>query len=88
MLSPMTEVHKITSIDDVWQPGDIVLDANGNLRVRTTHPLYVWAYPDEGQTRFPYGHYPEGGIEDSQVPRPLTLLVRDGQAIGGRLITE
>lgn len=87
-MGTMQQVHKITSLDDTWKPGDVVLDANGQLRVRSAHPKYTWAYPDEGDTRFAHGHYPDGDIEDHEVPRPLTLLVRGGQAIGGRAITE
>ncbi|MCX5562733.1 hypothetical protein [Streptomyces sp. NBC_00038] len=86
----MTAVHKITSLDDTWHPGDIVLDAAGNLRVRSEHPRWVWDYPNEGGTRDALGRLavPEGGLEEHDVRRPLTLLVRDGQAVAGRVIEE
>ncbi|MEV0778876.1 hypothetical protein [Streptomyces sp. NPDC050428] len=78
----MAEIHKITNLDEVWQPGDVVLDAAGNLRIRSAHPRWVWDYPNEGSARL----IPEGGLDDSDVPRPLTLLVRHGQAVGGRIV--
>ncbi|GHI91716.1 hypothetical protein [Streptomyces olivaceus] len=86
----MENVHKITSLDGVWRPGDVVLDAAGNLRIRSAHPKWVWDYPDEGSLRDAFGHLraPDGGLEDADVPRPLTLLVRDGQPVGGRVIEE
>ncbi|WDM16751.1 hypothetical protein J3S85_37955 [Streptomyces lavenduligriseus] len=86
----MSDVHKITSLDAVWRPGDVVLDAAGNLRVRSTHHRYVWGYPDEGSLRDALGNLaaPDGGLEDKDVPRPLTLLIRDGVPVGGRVINE
>lgn len=81
----MNEVHKITSLGATWRPGDVVLDADGNLRVRSARPRWVWDYPDEGRTR---SHVPEGGLEEHDVPRPLTLLVRDGLPVGGRVVDE
>ncbi|MGO4630528.1 hypothetical protein AB4225_06225 [Streptomyces sp. 2RAF24] len=86
----MTDVHKITSLDSTWTPGDVVLDANGEIRVRSDHPKWVWDYPNEGGTRSAFGgpFIPNGGLEEKDVARPLTLLVRNGQAIGGRQITE
>ncbi|MFI5973531.1 hypothetical protein [Streptomyces sp. NPDC051452] len=87
----MEPVHKITSLDGTWKPGDVVLDAAGNLRVRSNHPKWVWDYASEGSTRDPFtggASVPEGGLEESDVPRPLVLLVRDGQAVGGRPIEE
>jgi hypothetical protein len=83
-------VHKITSLDATWQPGDVVLDAEGNLRIRSTHPQYVWDYPNEGSLRDRFGNLmlPDGGVEESDVARPLTLLVRNGQPVGGLLIEE
>jgi hypothetical protein len=86
----MADVHKITSLDSTWRPGDIVLDADGNLRVRSDHPRWVWDYPNEGGTRDALGRLavPEGALEEHDVLRPLTLLVRDGQAVAGRPIDE
>ncbi|MFF3249768.1 hypothetical protein ACFYWP_01890 [Actinacidiphila glaucinigra] len=84
----MSDVHKITSLDSTWKPGDVVLDAEGNLRVRSEHPKWVWDYPNEGSLRDRFGHltFPEGGLEEKDVPRPLTLLVREGRPVGGRQI--
>ncbi|EPH40866.1 hypothetical protein ABT390_36655 [Streptomyces aurantiacus] len=78
----MTDAHKITSLDATWRPGDI--------RVRSDHPKWVWGYPNEGSTRSRFGGpaVPDGGLEEHDVPRPLTLLVRDGQAVGGHLVDE
>ncbi|MEU3289911.1 hypothetical protein [Streptomyces longwoodensis] len=86
----MPAIHKITNLDDTWRSGDVVLDADGNLRVRSAHPLWVWDYPDEGSTRAAQGgpQIPEGGLAEHDVKRPLTLLVRDGQAVAGRQIDE
>lgn len=84
------DVHKITSLDSTWRPGDVVLDADGEIRVRSDHPRWVWDYPNEGGTRdrFTGTSVPEGALEDHDVRRPLTLLVRNGQAVSGRQITE
>lgn len=81
----MSEVHKITAIDGVWRPGDVVLDADGNIRVRSASPQWPWDYPNEGFTRDAFGgtSVPEGGLKDEDLERPLTLLVRDGQAVVG-----
>ncbi|WP_411121461.1 hypothetical protein [Streptomyces sp. x-19] len=86
----MEDVHKITNLDDTWQPGDVVLDAEGTLRVRSAHPKWVWDSPGEGETRSNVGGpaVPEGGQEDHEVPRPLILLVRNGQAVAGRAIEQ
>jgi hypothetical protein len=86
----MSDVHKVTSLDATWQPGDVVLDAAGNLRVRSKHPKWVWDYPGEGDTHDSFGGtaVPEGGLEERDVPRPLTLLVRNGVPVGGQLINE
>lgn len=50
-----------------------------------------WDYASEGSTRdrFTGGpSVPEGALEEHDVPRPLTLLVRNGHAVGGQLIEE
>lgn len=86
----MSDVQKITSLDAVWQRGDVVLDAEGNLRVRSDHARWVWDYPNDGSLRDRFGgaYVPDGGLEEKDLPRPLTLLVRDGFAVGGRVIDE
>jgi hypothetical protein len=60
-----------------WEPGDVVLDAKGRIRVRSSHPHWVWGYPNEGER----GQIPEGSLAEDEVERPLVLLVRDGHAI-------
>ncbi len=84
----MADVHNITSMSDTWQPGDVVLDANGDIRMRSEHPKWVWDFPNEGATRSNFGgpFIPDGGLEDHDVPRPLVLLVRNGQAVSGRAV--
>jgi hypothetical protein len=86
----MDRVHKITSLDATWKPGDVVLDAKGDIRVRSEHPKWVWDYPNEGSTRDALGRLmvPEGGLEEKDVARPLVLLIRDGRPIGGQLVEE
>lgn len=60
-----------------WQPGDVVLDTTGAIRVRSDHPHWVWGYPDEG---FP-GYVPSGSLAEAEVEYPLTLIVRDRRAV-------
>ncbi|MCE0445389.1 hypothetical protein LT493_11355 [Streptomyces tricolor] len=50
----------------------------------------MWDYPNEGSTRDAFGRLctPDGALEEKDVPRPLTLLIRDGQATGGQLVQE
>ncbi|MCY0947168.1 hypothetical protein [Streptomyces antarcticus] len=86
----MDRVHKITSLGGAWKPGDVVLTADGELRIRATNnPIYPWGYPNEGSLRSEFGepHF-EGALREEDVARPLTLLVRDGIAVGGRLVEE
>jgi hypothetical protein len=63
--------------EPAWGPGDIVLDAKGRIRVRSRNPLWPWGYPDEGER----GQVPSGSLADTEVERPLVLLVRDGRAV-------
>ncbi|MCM2391699.1 hypothetical protein [Streptomyces albipurpureus] len=80
----MSDVHKIHSFDAVWQPGDVVLAADGALYIRASqNPMYPWG--DASQS---LGQHVEGGVADGDVVRPLILLVRDGVTLGGRLIHE
>lgn len=69
--------------ETTWEPGDVVLDAAGNIRVRTDHPRWPWGYPNEGQTRMPDGSpsWPSGSLAEEEVQRPLVLLVRHGRAV-------
>ncbi|MEV0256394.1 hypothetical protein AB0H82_19290 [Streptomyces sp. NPDC050732] len=86
----MTKPQNISSLHPVWRPGDVVLDADGNLRVRTEHTRWPWDYPNEGGTRSQFGgaSVPEGGLEELEPIRPLTLLVREGHAVGGHVAKE
>ncbi|MFD3573857.1 hypothetical protein [Streptomyces sp. NPDC058644] len=86
----MTKPQNISSLHAVWRPGDVVLDADGEIRIRSEHTKWVWDYPNEGSTRANFGgpFVPEGGLEEKDLRRPLTLLVRDGQAVAGRVIDE
>lgn len=69
-----------------WQPGDIVLDADGGLFTRAGAEDQArgrpWGYPGDrarlvtGETRLP-----EGSLPETAPARPLTLLVRDGQPV-------
>jgi len=67
-----------------WEPGDVVLDATGAIRVRSRHPVWVWGYPDEGER----GQIPEGALAEDDVRPPLTLIVRDGKAVHSVTVTE
>ncbi|MGW1553652.1 hypothetical protein [Streptomyces sp. NPDC002346] len=80
----MSDVHTIHSFDAVWQPGDVVLDADGALYIRASgNPVYPW-----GDANQHLGGHIEGGVADTDVARPLALLVRDGIPVGGRTINE
>jgi hypothetical protein len=86
----MAEVFKITSMDDTWKPGDLVLDAKGDLWVRSEHPKWVWDYPGDAGLRDAEGrlYFPEGAVEEDYPARPLTLLVREGSPVVGFQISE
>ncbi|MET9204092.1 hypothetical protein ABZW38_02820 [Streptomyces bacillaris] len=86
----MPEVHTITSLGAIWRPGDVVLDAKGTIRVRSDDPHWVWDYPNEGNTLDAFGELvvPGGAVEEEYAVRPLTLLVRDGRAVGGTPVPE
>lgn len=80
----MSEVHKIHSIGAAFQPGDVVLAADGALYIRASqNPMYPWGDANQNLD----GHV-EGGVADADVVRPLVLLVRDGTPLGGRLVNE
>ena len=75
-----------------WEPGDVVLDANGGLWWRS-HEASVaegwpWAYahscaprPDPSRPDGPVVAVPEGAVTEEYPVRPLTLLVRRGKAV-------
>lgn len=66
-----------------WQPGDVVLDAEGDIWTRAAEASirdgWPWSAGSTGGTSQP----PEGGVAEygpNSPARPLTLLVRDGKA--------
>ncbi|GAA0955744.1 hypothetical protein [Nonomuraea longicatena] len=66
-----------------WKPGDVVLDAEGNLFARSDDPRWVWGYPSNtARTHFGVT-VPDGSVEEDDPVRPLTLLVRDGYPVLG-----
>lgn len=86
----MDKPQNISSLHATWRPGDVVLDADGRIRVRSAHVKWVWDSPGEGDTRSQFGgaYVPEGGLEELEPIRPLTLLVREGQAVAGHIAKE
>jgi hypothetical protein len=67
-----------------WQPGDVILSADGHLYVRVSEELTVggmWPW-HEGVSEVTPGTY-EGSTADADLKHPVTLLVRDGQPLGG-----
>lgn len=84
------EPHSITAVHPIWRPGDVVLDGNSNVRVRSDNPRRPWGYPGEGDTldRFgnPYGG--EGGLDEEDVPCPRRLLVRAGKIPDSPVVEE
>ncbi|MER6007937.1 hypothetical protein ABT120_56020 [Nonomuraea angiospora] len=67
-----------------WQPGDLVVDAEGGLFTRASvqdqDSGRPWGYPS-GMTRGRDGgaHVPDGEVGETVPVRPLALLLRDGQ---------
>jgi hypothetical protein len=61
-------VERVEVIEPEWQPGDVVLDANGDVYRR----LAIDASPWESWNSF---------LAESDPARPLTLLARDGKAV-------
>ncbi|MEU8360132.1 hypothetical protein AB0C27_29385 [Nonomuraea sp. NPDC048882] len=68
-----------------WQPGDLVVDADGALFTRAgagedAERGLPWGRPAEVTRRDDGGvHVPEGVVAESVPVRPLTLLLRDGR---------
>ncbi|NRQ33640.1 hypothetical protein HII36_17545 [Nonomuraea sp. NN258] len=69
-----------------WQPGDLVVDADGGLFTRAgladQDKGLPWGYPRD-LARLPGGgaHVPEGELAEEAPARPLTLLLRDGHPV-------
>ncbi|MFJ8039698.1 hypothetical protein ACIRBX_04170 [Kitasatospora sp. NPDC096147] len=53
----------------IWQPGDVVIDADGAVWTRTGPPDAGWSYP---------------GGEPGRAVEPLTLLLRAGRVAARR----
>lgn len=75
-----------------WQPGDVVLSADLRLFMRAREGCngdgrWPWC---EGVGYVPVNELraPEGDTEDSDVIRPVTLLIRSGRALGGVVIDD
>jgi hypothetical protein len=81
----MTNTH-IPLDGEQWQPGDLVVDADGGLFTRASaqdqDKGLPWGYP-HGVARHVDGrtHVPEGEVGESVPARPLTLLLRDGRPV-------
>lgn len=72
-----------------WQPGDVILAADGHLYVRAREELTVggtWPWHD-GLKEVTSAAY-EGGTADADVKRPVTLLIRGGQPLGGVAVDD
>jgi len=83
-----------TSLRDMlpWRPGDVILSADQRLFIRahegwTGNGRWPW---HEGADSAPTNGYeaPEGGTEDADVQRPVTLLIRGGRPLGGVVIDD
>lgn len=69
-----------------WQPGDLVLDAEGSLFTRAGLADQAggrpWGYPDNRTRRLTGEPFIPEGIATEDFPvRPLTLMLRDGRPI-------
>jgi hypothetical protein len=82
----MTDAHHTPIEGEQWQPGDIVLDAEGGLFTRAGQDDqakgWYWGHPG-GRGRRVTGetHVPDGAFAEAVPARPLTLLVRGGQPV-------
>ncbi|MET8870127.1 hypothetical protein ABZW11_44945 [Nonomuraea sp. NPDC004580] len=81
----MTNVH--TPLDgERWQPGDLVVDADGRLFSRAGADDQArglpWARPRDVARRDDGGVLvPDGEVGEQTPARPLTLLLRDGRPV-------
>lgn len=69
---------------EAWHPGDVVIDASGEIWTRAAEASirqgWPWSSGSRGSTSQPH----EGGVAEYGVHspnRPLTLLVRDSKAV-------
>jgi hypothetical protein len=87
----MSQQNEAPSSDSVlpWQPGDVILSADGHLYVRAREELTVggmWPW-HEGLGDVASETY-EGGTADADLKRPVTLLIRDGRPLGGVTVDD
>jgi hypothetical protein len=74
-----------------WQPGDVILSADRNLYIRARECDVADGWPwrsgvyDAPADGTGIG---EGGTADSEVHRPVTLLIRDGLPLGGVTVDD
>lgn len=81
-----TVIAKANTQGESWEPGDVVLDAHGDLYTRaheqSVREGWPWSLGCDGGTS---GPAPEGGVGEGHPARPLTLLVRGGKAVAGEV---
>jgi hypothetical protein len=87
----MSQQNEAPGSDSVlpWRPGDVILAADGHLYIRAREELTVggmWPW-HEGISDAASSTY-EGGTADADLKRPVTLLIRDGQPLGGVTVDE
>lgn len=61
---PVTTYERLPDSEPKWQPGDIVIDADSDVLVRT----------DDSESPWQHGNYKHG---DDWATRPLTRLIRE-----------
>ncbi|MGW4241224.1 hypothetical protein [Nocardia sp. NPDC004722] len=79
---PAHLVPLVPETETVWRPGDLVVDAHGNLWSRAsatdTSQGWPWGYPGEHIGVPGDFAVAEGSVDEATPVRPLTLLVREG----------
>ncbi|MEG8180243.1 hypothetical protein GZH49_17140 [Nocardia terpenica] len=79
----MSEVARLAPDMDneVWQYGDVVLDANGRVWSRASPGDVARGWPWSYGVMDGDPYAAEDSVEEGTPARPLTLLVRSGQAV-------
>lgn len=71
--------------EPAWLPGDVVLDADGDVWQRASEEDAAAGWPWHQGVEYVRSHgmveVPEGATADKELARPLTLLVRAGQPV-------